>query len=181
MRTAVAFNVTEMSGGCWCGASVTECIRPSLTSTEPSSLGRVVAIRGLRVLPVSCDLTLRVTDGVQLDPRGKPSPNIPARPFRLALAVGDRAGYAHDPIGCISTVASQAASYTSFGSFLILNRLRPVRVVRTPLRHPLRRLGRHAVRPIEDPMHVRESPPVRSRRSSRAPSGRGTPRQLADL
>jgi hypothetical protein len=48
---------------------------------------------GYRFDPFSCELTLRVADGIQLDSGARPIRPIEVRPFRIAWTVGDKPGY----------------------------------------------------------------------------------------
>ena len=57
---------------------------------------------GCTFSPTTCELRLKVSEGVQLDPKGRPGPKIQVAPFRVAIAVGDRPGRARDVIrSCI--------------------------------------------------------------------------------
>ncbi|HEY5927708.1 MAG TPA: hypothetical protein VIV11_38750 [Kofleriaceae bacterium] len=60
---------------------------------------------GFRFAPATCEVTLRVAQAIQLDRVGAPSHPIDVRPFRLALAVGDRRGHPLDPVRTLFTVA----------------------------------------------------------------------------
>lgn len=48
--------------------------------------------------PWECALTLHVRDGVQLDKGARPLHAIEVRPFRVAVAVGDKPGYPREPL-----------------------------------------------------------------------------------
>ena len=60
--------------------------------------------QGFRFSPANCEVTLRVAQGIQLDRVGAPSHPIDVRPFRLALAVGERRGHPLDPLRTLFTV-----------------------------------------------------------------------------
>ncbi len=55
--------------------------------------------------PQTCELTVRVSDGVQLDRVGVPREKLDVRPFRIVVAVGERAGHPLEPMRTLITIA----------------------------------------------------------------------------